>query len=71
MPSWSSCPFCKRFIGLTRNDVFYRHMPYERRSQAFFLDRGRPCLGSGKTLAEADTAFEEWRRKVAEFFARG
>lgn len=71
MPSsWSECPFCKRVIGLTRSDKFYPHVPYTDRRQAFFLDAGRRCLGSKKTIAEAHAAAEERHKRLAAIMAR-
>jgi hypothetical protein len=68
--SWSECPFCERVIGLTRSGKFYPHVPYASRGQAFFLDRGRRCLGSQKTVTDACAAAEERRKRIAESMAR-
>jgi hypothetical protein len=64
---FGTCPMCKRVIGkIGKEQRFAPHMPYERKSQADLLDRGRPCKGSKKTYEEAqEAALEREERRAA------
>lgn len=68
--SGTTCPCCGRAVAFSRrNKILNVHMPYERKSEAFLLDRGRRCIGSGKTSAEAQAAAEERTERRREWFA--
>jgi hypothetical protein len=67
---FSACPVCGRVIGVIGTERrFAAHMPYERKSRADLLDRGRPCKGSRKTDGEAAEAARVRAERRAAWWA--
>lgn len=68
----TTCPVCKRVVAFYRKTgVLYPHMPYDRKSQADLLARGRRCIGSSKTPEQAEQAEAERLRRVREWIDAG